>query len=132
MIAAQTPAPPANVSSLAPGFTSASPARATDGVPHAKLSKGRRIPSLTVIISPKLRRAAVEFDGEMVAWDVTHRENGKSWTVRVRVTPLDGTVYRIVRRDGRAAIEPAMGLGPGQKFVTVDWAPRPSKSHPRA
>jgi hypothetical protein len=38
-------------------------------------------------------------------------------TVRVRVTPLDGKIYRVVRNGGRVSIVPAMGLGPGQHFV---------------
>ena len=117
---AAPPAPPAITSSASLGFTSRvlvpGAHRAT---PQVDLRKGRPVPGLTVIISPTLSRTAVELGGKVVAWDVTHHEGGKTWTVRVRITPLNGTVYRVVRHGSSVSIVPPMGLGPGQTFVNV-------------
>jgi hypothetical protein len=114
--------PPAIIASSHHGFTSAvasagAPATRPE-TPRVDISKGHRVAGLTVIISPMLSRTAVELDGKVVAWDVTHHEGGTTWTVRVRVTPLDGRIFRVVRHGSRVSIVPAMGLGPGQTFVT--------------
>ena len=76
-----------------------------------------------MIVSPQLSRTAVALGGKLVAWDVTHHASGKTWTVRVRVTPPDGTVYRIVRHGARVAIVPHMGLAPDQAFVAARHRP---------
>jgi hypothetical protein len=116
---AAPPAPPAITSPANHEFTSRVAAHPHPATPGVDIKKGHRVRGLTVILSPALSRTAVALDGKVVAWDVTHHEDGKTWTVRVRVTPLDGTVYRVVRHGSRVSIVPPTGLGPGQHFVTA-------------